>query len=159
MANKGRLMSVKEVADYLGISRLTLYRLISAGELSGFKIGGVWRFKEENIEDYLARTRTPDKGTRYRGRLFDTTLLVRYYQDPKKYQITKKGIHQWLSLYEEYLTGLTEEEQRRQGFEPVKYQRICLEHGRTAAVVTPGYFDRLSEEEKEWWVKWEIHLS
>jgi len=150
-------MSAKEVADYLGISRLTLYRLISAGQLSGFKIGGVWRFKEENIEAYLEQSFTSYKGTRYRGRIFEAALLVRYYQGPKKYQITKKGIHYWLSLREEYLAGLSEEERRHQGFEPVKYQRIRIAQG-LMALVMPRYFDRLSEEEKEWWVKFEKHL-
>ena len=156
MVNKDRLTSPKEVADYLGITRLTVYRMISTGQLSGFKIGGVWRFKKEEIEAYLERSRTSSKGTRYTGRIFDAVLLVRYYQTPKKHQITKKGIYYWLSLREEYLAGLTGEEERRQGFKPVKYQRIHLEHGVTAALVTPRYFDRLPEEEKEWWLKWEI---
>ncbi len=152
-------MYPKEVADYLGISRLTVYRWNNAGQLSGFKIGGVWRFKKEEVEAYLERSRVSSKGTRYTGRIFGAIgLMERYYQNPKRYQITKKGIYHWLSLREEYLAGLTEEEERRQGFKPVKYQRIRLEHGVTAALVTPRYFDRLSEEEKEWWLKWEIHL-
>jgi len=45
-----RLLTVKEVADYLQVNQTTIYRLLRRSEIPAFKVGGDWRFNIESIE-------------------------------------------------------------------------------------------------------------
>ena len=44
------ILTLKEVASYLKLAEKTAYRLASDGELKGFKVGGSWRFRRDEIE-------------------------------------------------------------------------------------------------------------
>jgi excisionase family DNA binding protein len=44
------ILTLKEVARYLNLTEKTAYRLTAENKLLGFKIGGSWRFKHEDIE-------------------------------------------------------------------------------------------------------------
>ena len=46
-------MTVCEVARYLNVVERTIYRLVQKGELPGFKVAGVWRFRREDIEYWI----------------------------------------------------------------------------------------------------------
>ncbi|MGO2089979.1 MAG: methylation-associated defense system helix-turn-helix domain-containing protein MAD1 [Oceanisphaera sp.] len=48
-----QILTLKEVAAYLKLAEKTAYRLASAGKLPGFKVGGSWRFKREDIEQWI----------------------------------------------------------------------------------------------------------
>jgi len=48
-------MTVREVADYLNVDEKTVYRLSKNGRLPGFKVAGAWRFKKEDIEEWIER--------------------------------------------------------------------------------------------------------
>ena len=45
-----QILTLKEVAAYLKLAEKTAYRLASEGKLPGFKVGGSWRFKREDLE-------------------------------------------------------------------------------------------------------------
>jgi excisionase family DNA binding protein len=47
------VMTIDELADYLKISKSTLYHLVRRGEVPGTKIGRHWRFKREAIDRWL----------------------------------------------------------------------------------------------------------
>jgi excisionase family DNA binding protein len=47
-------MTLKEVAEYLRIHQTTLRKLIRRGEILGFKIGSDYRFRQDEIEKWLA---------------------------------------------------------------------------------------------------------
>ena len=47
-------MTFKEVAEYLKLAEKTAYRLAAEGKLPGFKVGGSWRFKRDDIEKWIA---------------------------------------------------------------------------------------------------------
>jgi len=49
------VMSIDELAEYLKISRSTLYRLAQRGGLPGQKVGRRWRFHKGAIDDWLRR--------------------------------------------------------------------------------------------------------
>jgi excisionase family DNA binding protein len=49
------LLSLDEAAKFLGISRPTLYRLLSQGDLTGLKAGRQWRFRKADLNRYLKR--------------------------------------------------------------------------------------------------------
>ncbi len=47
------IMTIREVADYLKLTEKTAYRLTAEGKIPGFKVGGSWRFKRSEIEDWI----------------------------------------------------------------------------------------------------------
>ena len=47
------IMTIREVAEYLKLTEKTTYRLVSEGELPGFKVGGSWRFRRSEIEKWI----------------------------------------------------------------------------------------------------------
>lgn len=47
------MLTSSEVMELLRISRATLWRLTTSGELKGVKIGRTWRFSRSNIEHYM----------------------------------------------------------------------------------------------------------
>ncbi len=46
-------MTIKEVAAYLKITEKTAYRLTAVGEIPGFKVGGAWRFRRQEIDAWI----------------------------------------------------------------------------------------------------------
>jgi excisionase family DNA binding protein len=48
------ILTIKDVADYLKVNERTIYRLAANGELPGFKVGNSWRFKQSELEQYIA---------------------------------------------------------------------------------------------------------
>jgi excisionase family DNA binding protein len=50
-----RNLTLKTVADLLGSSTRTIYRLIADGELTAFKVRGGLRIPEESLEEYRRR--------------------------------------------------------------------------------------------------------
>ena len=55
------LMTVKEVARYLHVVQLTVYRMIDRGDLPAVKVGRVWRIRRQDLEDYLKRSTSQPK--------------------------------------------------------------------------------------------------
>jgi type IV pilus assembly protein PilB len=53
------LLSMEEAARVLGISKPTLYRLVSQGTVRGLKAGKQWRFRRDDLNAYLEQTPTP----------------------------------------------------------------------------------------------------
>jgi putative molybdopterin biosynthesis protein len=45
-----RVLTVKDLSNYLKVHSSTIYRLLKAGQLPGFSIGSDWRFNIEEID-------------------------------------------------------------------------------------------------------------
>jgi len=48
-----QIMTVKEVADYLKVNNRTIYRMAAAGKIPAFKVGASWRFKSNEINEWI----------------------------------------------------------------------------------------------------------
>lgn len=48
-----RLMSVDDLADYLGLQKQTIYNWLHQRKISGIKIGKVWRFERDYIDGWI----------------------------------------------------------------------------------------------------------
>lgn len=48
-----QILTLKEVATYLKLAEKTAYKLAAEGKLPGFKVGGSWRFKQEDIASWI----------------------------------------------------------------------------------------------------------
>jgi len=58
--NKGesilaQIMTTKEMANYLKLHAITICKLSKEGKIPSIRIGGVWRFDKEVIDDWIAR--------------------------------------------------------------------------------------------------------
>ena len=51
------IMTVDEVAEYLKLSKITVYKLTQKGEIPGFRIGSSWRYNRDKIDE-IARVGT-----------------------------------------------------------------------------------------------------
>jgi excisionase family DNA binding protein len=47
------IWTIKDVAGYLRLKEKTVYALAARGEIPGFKIGGSWRFRQSDIDDWI----------------------------------------------------------------------------------------------------------
>src|SRR5437763_13845619 len=53
---KHELLSVDEVASYLGVGPITVYRWCRQGRLPALKVGKAWRIRRGALEDFLRRS-------------------------------------------------------------------------------------------------------
>jgi excisionase family DNA binding protein len=61
----GRLLTCRQVADWLGVTVETVLRWHRRGELPGFKLpGGMLRFREDDLDEWLEQHATADTATR-----------------------------------------------------------------------------------------------
>ncbi len=145
-----RLATAEEACQYLRISLHTLYRLLENGRLTGYKVGGTWRFRPEDMESYLTLVKSQP------GRFFYATVLQKYFVQPKKYKITQKGDTGWLALQRKYLVELPEGKRKKESFDRVRYQKVRWKKATNAIMVMPRYFARLPQKEQQYWKRFEI---
>ncbi len=48
-----QIMTLREVATYLGLHVMTVYKLTREGRVPAAKIGGQWRFKRDVLDEWL----------------------------------------------------------------------------------------------------------
>jgi excisionase family DNA binding protein len=46
-------MTVRDVAAFLNVDEKTIYRLVTRGELPGFKVLGSWRFQRHDLDEWI----------------------------------------------------------------------------------------------------------
>ncbi len=54
------ILTLKEVAEYLKLAEKTAYRLAAEGKLPGFKVGGSWRFKREDVLIWIEKQKNKE---------------------------------------------------------------------------------------------------
>jgi excisionase family DNA binding protein len=53
VAAERRLLTVREVAETMRVSTMTVYRLIKAGELAAIRVGKHFRIRDADLSEYL----------------------------------------------------------------------------------------------------------
>lgn len=48
-----RYYTVKEIAEMLRVSQMTIVRELDRGNLKGFRVAKAWRIREEDLKKYL----------------------------------------------------------------------------------------------------------
>lgn len=51
----GEIFTLDEVASYLKVSKRTVYRLAATKKIPAFKVGGAWRFKRLEIDQWIKK--------------------------------------------------------------------------------------------------------
>jgi excisionase family DNA binding protein len=52
--SESSILTADEVAEYLKLSKITVYKLAKDGSIPGFRVGGSWRFSKSNIEKMMS---------------------------------------------------------------------------------------------------------
>lgn len=55
----GRLMDINELAEYLKLDKRTIYNWLHKKKISGIKVGRVWRFDKDIIDEWLKARMVP----------------------------------------------------------------------------------------------------
>jgi excisionase family DNA binding protein len=58
MIKSKKVMTIKEVADYLGVHASTVYKYAQQGTIPAFKIGSDWRFSQKHIDNWIDKEMT-----------------------------------------------------------------------------------------------------
>ena len=48
------ILTIDEVAVFLKAGKRTVYRLAATGEIPAFKLGGTWRFRRSELDQWIA---------------------------------------------------------------------------------------------------------
>lgn len=48
------ILTIDEVAAYLKAGKRTVYRLAASSKLPAFKLGGTWRFRRSDLDQWIA---------------------------------------------------------------------------------------------------------
>lgn len=59
----GDILTLEEVAAYLKAGKRTVYRLAANGEIPAFKLGGTWRFRRSELDQWIAASINKTKPT------------------------------------------------------------------------------------------------
>jgi excisionase family DNA binding protein len=49
-----QIMTVEDVAEFLKLSKITIYKLVKKGQLPGFRVGNSWRFRRDKILEIVS---------------------------------------------------------------------------------------------------------
>jgi excisionase family DNA binding protein len=49
------IMTVRDLAEYLRVSEAKVYRMAQDGHIPAFRVGRAWRFKKEQIDEWIER--------------------------------------------------------------------------------------------------------
>jgi excisionase family DNA binding protein len=58
------VMTISDLAEYLQVSKSSLYKLVQCGRVPGQKVGKHWRFSRASIDKWLAEGHSPAKAVR-----------------------------------------------------------------------------------------------
>jgi len=58
MVDTREVMDIREASEYLGVSRDTLYKYVSADRIPAFKLGNRWKFKKTVLDRWMEKKST-----------------------------------------------------------------------------------------------------
>ena len=62
------VMTIKDVAQYLGVHPMTIYKYAQKGKIPAFKIGSDWRFHRRFIEEWIASEMRKNGQRKFKGK-------------------------------------------------------------------------------------------
>ncbi len=62
MTKAKQIMTVKEIAEYLGVHPMTIYKYVQDGKIPAFKIGASWRIRRDSIKKWMDENEHKNQG-------------------------------------------------------------------------------------------------
>jgi excisionase family DNA binding protein len=63
--SRDRWYSVDEIAEYLGVKRFTVYKWIDRKNMPAHKVGSLWKFRKEEIDEWIRSGEARDRRTEH----------------------------------------------------------------------------------------------
>lgn len=57
----GQILTTKELAEYLKLTEVTIYKYVCEGKIPGHKVGSRWRYDKDQIDELLRRNEEKNK--------------------------------------------------------------------------------------------------
>lgn len=61
MENEDKWLSVVEIADYLGVSKESIYRWVEKGKIPAYRLGKFWKFKTDEVDRWIKSGNASEK--------------------------------------------------------------------------------------------------
>lgn len=62
MTKTKQVMTVKEIAEYLDVHPMTIYKYVQDGKIPAFKIGASWRIRRDSIKKWMDENEHKNQG-------------------------------------------------------------------------------------------------
>lgn len=62
MTRSKQVMTVKDIADYLDVHPMTIYKYVREGKIPAFKIGTSWRIRKDSIKKWMEQNEQRNNG-------------------------------------------------------------------------------------------------
>ena len=172
-----KLLTIKEVAEYLKVHINTVRRLISKKQLPALKAGWQWRVRETDLETFVKKQIHFIHDSAIPQMYFRYEVLEEYRRESGKYYIQEAGFHGRLGNKEDrYYAhhdrsvlgaakglnwskdafGKDDFLEKTDGFPEIQFYKVQLKSGKWAIIVDPRAFYRMPEAERSKWQKYEI---
>ena len=162
-------LSIKQVAEYLGVSIRTIYRLLKKGQLPATRIGWQWRIDKDVLDFYVRSRAYFVADTAISHLFFQPEVLAQYRKDPK-YYVQESAYHGRLGLKQEHYDVHTlksvkwsmkpemqHKVERSLGiFHELKFWKVKLKDGSLVIVLDPRTYEILPPAEKGKWQSYQI---
>ena len=60
-----RWLSMKEISEYLGVTRETIYKWIEDRDMPGHRMGKFWKFKRDEVDVWVKSGKAADWSGKY----------------------------------------------------------------------------------------------
>lgn len=64
MTEMDRWLSVEEIANYLGVSKESIYRWLESRKMPAHKVGRQWKFKINEVDEWVKNGDASEEGQR-----------------------------------------------------------------------------------------------
>ncbi|MFA5389106.1 MAG: helix-turn-helix domain-containing protein [Candidatus Omnitrophota bacterium] len=62
MTKPKQVMTVREIAEYLDVHPMTIYKYVQDGKIPAFKIGASWRIRRDSIKKWMEENEHKNQG-------------------------------------------------------------------------------------------------
>jgi len=62
MSKSKQVMTIKDIADYMDMHPMTIYKYVKEGKIPAFKIGSSWRIRRDTIKKWIEDNEKKTKG-------------------------------------------------------------------------------------------------
>ena len=67
MTKSKQVMTVKDIADYLHMHPMTIYKYVKEGKIPAFKVGTSWRIRRDSIQKWIKESEQQKERGRLNG--------------------------------------------------------------------------------------------
>ena len=64
MAKSKEVLTVKDIAEYLDVHPMTIYKYVREGKIPAFKIGKSWRIRKDSMQKWMKENEQQNNGGR-----------------------------------------------------------------------------------------------